>query len=40
MKIVAFGASTSRHSINKALATYTASLVEGGRWNSDGAGYK
>ena len=29
MKIVAFGASTSSTSINKALATYTAGLVEG-----------
>lgn len=31
MKIIAFGASTSSSSINKALATYTASLVEGGQ---------
>lgn len=29
MKIIAFGASTSFKSINKALATYTANLVEG-----------
>ena len=29
MKVVAFGASTSKNSINKALATYTAKLVEG-----------
>ncbi len=29
MKIIAFGASTSSTSINKALATYTANLVEG-----------
>lgn len=29
MKIIAFGASNSRKSINKALATYAASLVEG-----------
>lgn len=29
MKIVAFGASTHKTSINKALATYTAGLVEG-----------
>ena len=29
MKILAFGASSSRQSINKALASYTASLVEG-----------
>ncbi|GLT14156.1 NADPH-dependent FMN reductase [Vibrio algivorus] len=29
MKIIAFGASTSFNSINKALATYTANLVDG-----------
>ena len=29
MKIVAYGASTSSTSINKALATYTAGLVDG-----------
>lgn len=29
MKIIAFGASTSFHSINRALATYTANLVKG-----------
>ena len=29
MKVVAFGASTSKNSINKALATYTAKQVEG-----------
>jgi len=29
MKIVAFGASSSRTPINKTLATYAASLVEG-----------
>ena len=29
MKVVAFGASTHKTSINKALATYVASLVEG-----------
>ncbi|MFV0574018.1 MAG: NADPH-dependent FMN reductase [Vibrio sp.] len=29
MKIIAFGASTSSQSINKALATYTANLVKG-----------
>ena len=29
MKIIAFGASSSFNSINKALATYTANLVEG-----------
>lgn len=29
MKVIAFGASTSSTSINKALATYTANLIEG-----------
>ena len=29
MKIIAFGASNSKHSINKALATFAASLVKG-----------
>lgn len=29
MKIIAFGASTSSTSINKALATFTANLVDG-----------
>ncbi|MCK6265498.1 NAD(P)H-dependent oxidoreductase [Vibrio sp. ZSDE26] len=29
MKVIAFGASTSSSSINKALATYTANLIEG-----------
>ncbi|SBS30234.1 FMN-dependent NADPH-azoreductase [Marinomonas spartinae] len=29
MKIIAFGASSSRQSINKALASYTASLIDG-----------
>lgn len=29
MKVIAFGASTSSTSINKALATYAASLIEG-----------
>ena len=30
MKILAFGGSSSKHSINKQLAAYAASLFEGG----------